>query len=29
MDPSDGPARVWLDELDAHVPVKASTKDPK
>jgi NAD+ synthase (glutamine-hydrolysing) len=27
--PSDVSARVWLDELDAHVPVKASTKDPK
>lgn len=26
--PSDVSARVWLDELDAHVPVKASTKDP-
>lgn len=28
--PSDVSARVWLDELDANVPIKApSTKDPK
>ena len=27
--PSDVSARVWQDELDANVPVKASTKDPK
>jgi NAD+ synthase (glutamine-hydrolysing) len=28
--PSDVSARVWLDELDAHVPVRgSSTKDPK
>jgi len=28
--PSDVSARLWLDELDAHVPIKApSTKDPK